>query len=351
MNFFYISLLLNIKKLIGKKAIIAGFILLPIIIAVYSAIVSSNEPVIVVRAGVFYGEESPLKTAIFEYLLENNTPFIQFVAYDNPHTLKQDIRQGIIDSGYILTPQVYNALYGDFFEIINVVTSAASVATPILNDIVAAALLRATVQDITLNGLEGAFGASDELSNFVTSQFDAYRQMDIFMIPFFTGEEGAEANTDNNTLRIFHGFIGLIILILSLFGAPMFIKERQGGLSTALQAHGKLVIYDVSILAAAFIILFATGLIGLIAVNIFMPLIYAVLPIASLALYAAISSFLLVLMAKFLKSTAFIQSFGIFIVILNIFFGGVLINITELSPTLGQIQWLFPLFWYIEMAL
>jgi hypothetical protein len=53
-----------------------------------------------------------------------------------------------------------------------------------------------------------------------------------------------------------------------------------------------------------------------------------------------------VLVGILFKSARVIQSFGLFIIIANIFFGGVILDLSELAPQMANIQRVFPLFWY-----
>lgn len=360
MSFFVISFMLNIKKFATKKALWLGLILLPAALALGGIFVQTELPVITVNVGVFYNPQNPLEARIFEALEESVSanPFISFIPYDNLDALLTDVRLGQIECGYIFGPNIENALIGEFSEIVTLVTSPRTIAAPILNDIVTSAILQATVEDITKHGLVSIFGESDELTHFVAWQFEAYNQMDIFMTPYFVGEAGEIYIESRDILemtlsRLFHGLIGLTILIISLFFAPMFIEERRYNLKAALRLHKKLSLYELSLWAAAMLVMFAIGITGLFAMVIFAPHLLAsgFVEITALLAYTAVCAIILVLAARFFKSAGFIQSFGLFIVILNIFFGGVLLDLSELNPHLGQLQRLFPLYWYIDLVI
>jgi len=360
MFFFVTSFLLNLKKFANKKALWVMLFLLPFTIFIGSLFLQTDTQIIELTAGVFFNSENPLEASVFEHLDKNTNAaaLVRFMAYDDLEALKRDIRLGRIECGYILNPNFDNAARGNFSQIITLVSSPRTVASPILNDIVAAAVLAATVEAITLDGLISFFGESEELKRFFAWQFEAYTHMDIFMTPDFIGESVVGYEEPMSLLeltknRIFYGLIGLAILIMSLFCTPLFIEERNNGLKAALNAHGKLNLYDFSLWASAFTVSALVGAQGYLSLLVFAPQLLSDIYVASiaLALYTAVCAAFLALAARFMKTAGPIQSFGLFIVILNIFFGGVLFDLTWVSPGLGHMQYLFPLYWYIEIIL
>ena len=360
LRFLAVSTMLNIKKFIMMKALWLGLALLFLAVALGGVLSQRAEPIVVIRAGVLYDSSSPLESQIVKFLNESisDIPFVEFIFYDDLDELITDVQLGRLECGYVLNDNIGSVLLGEFSGIVTVVVSHRTIATPVLNDIVAAAILRASVEDVTRDGLIAFFGENDELYEFVEWQFLAYEQMDIFMVPSFAGEYGyayelAPSLAEITARRILHGLIGLMILILSLFGAGMFIDERAHGLTPALKAHGKLALYDFSLWASAFVAMFAMGIIGLLAMAAFATHLFGSVwsAITALAVYAALCAALFALISRILKDTGLIQSFGLFLVILNIFFGGVLMDLAEINETLAHIQRLFPLFWYIEMAI
>ena len=359
-GFFTISFLLNFKKFLIKKTFWIALVLLPLTLSFASLFLSGESTIVEISAGVFVNSENPLEAAIFQYMNSSvqAVPFVNFVLYDDKDLLLSDVRTGRIECAYIFNDNIENARRGDFTEIINLVTSPRTVAAPIFNDITAAAVLAATAQYIALDGLIAAFGDSYELRRFVVEQFEVYNQMDIFMSPSFIGEASlieSEPPTlfETTAIRIFHGLIGLSILIVSLFSTPTFIEERCGNLETALSRQNKLNIYDFSLWAAAAAAHITIGAIGLLSMFFFAPQLLAPAwaEISALIFYSALCSVFLLLFTRFIKSSSFIQSFGLLIVILNIFFGGMLLDLSQLFPALVNMQYLFPLYWYIEIIL
>jgi len=354
MGFFLTSFKLNLKKFASQKAILVGLILMLIILSIGGIALNTDTTVIEVTVGVYFDRENELETQVFEILETGETPFVRFVAYDTREALLEDVRLGRIECGYILHISQESVVRSELRESATVVISPRTVATPVLNEIVAAAILRATTQELTQAALEFFFDGNPDIAEFVAWQFGAYAKMDIFMTPEFAGQsylaESAPDLFKITASRIFHGLIGLTIFILLLFCTPMFIKERRFGLPMALRAYGKLGTYYASLWAAAFVVSFSIGIAGLCAMAIFAPQLLATpfTELAALTGYAAVCSVLLVLFSYILRNASLIQSFGLFIIILNIFFGGILLDIAEVSPDLALIQRLFPLFWYVE---
>ena len=353
MRFFALSFLLNVKKFLKRITFWCGLIVLPIVIALGGVFLYSDASAITITAGVYFNRENAIEAAIFDYLSE--TPLARFVAYEDANALIEDVRLGRLECGYIINPNIENIKLGDFEGIVTLVTSPRTIATPILNDMVTAAVLRASSKYITIDGIGLFFGESDvdEIEIFVNWQFAAYKEMDIFMEPVFVnitdnGGEYQPGLAEVTARRVMRGVIGLAILILILFAAPIFIDERRYGLQKSLSVHGKLAAYDFSLLAAAFAAMFAVGFAGLISATFFVPtlLVSVWLELAAMAAFSAVCAIMLILLARFLISAKIIQTFGLFIIIANIAFGGVVLDLTELSPSLGYIQRFFPLYWY-----
>ena len=355
MKFLAISFLLNIKKFLLCRTFWCTLVALPVILALGGMFFQAGGSVVTITAGVHFNPANPLEAAIFDALEE--TPFTRFVAYDDIERLLEDVRLGRIECGYVFNANIENAKKGNFEGIITLVTSARTMTAPIFNDLVAAAVLRASAEYITKGGLNDLFGQSDEISYFTAVQFAAYNEMDIFMTPIFETiagqtEKSRTSLAEITTRRVFRGIIGLSIHVLILFAAPIFIDEKRQGIHKALAVHGKLVTYNLSLFAAAFIIIFAIGAAGLASVFIFAPSLPLAISIelAALAAISAVLAGLLVLAGFLLKTAKFIQTMGLFIIIANIFFGGVILDLTEISPQLTHIQWIFPLFWYTSLS-
>jgi hypothetical protein len=356
MKFFALSFLLNLKKFLTRQTFWWGLVALPVILAFGGMFLRTESPAVTITAGIYFNPDSAFEAAIFDALYE--TAFTRFTAYDDSRALIEDVRLGRIECGYIINPNIESAKYGDFSGLVTLVTSPRTMVAPIFNDMVTAAVLRASAEYITKEGLRGFFGESDadELNHFVNWQFEAYRQMDIFMVPLFvdTSGQAEEARADLAEItarRVFRGMIGLTIHILIIFAAPIFIEERRSGLTKALSIHGKLAAYDISLWLAAFLAMLVVGASGLASAALFAPYVLPEMPleIAALTAFAAVCATLPVLAARLLKTSKIIQTLGLFIVIANIAFGGVILDLAEINPNLDYIQRIFPLFWYTSI--
>jgi hypothetical protein len=361
MKFFAVSFLLNLKKFLMRRAFWCGLIILPIAVAAGGALLKSEAGLITITAGIYLNLESPFEAAIFENLANTtqNTGTIRFIPYNNKEALIKDVSLSRLECGYILNPNIQNAQRGSFIGTVTLITSPSTIAAPILNDIVATAILRASAEYITIDSIRGFFPESENIKDFVTWQFEEYNKSDIFMTPTFidiaaqTGleskpNEAAKTLQEITASRIFRGLIGLTIHILIIFAIPIFINEKQNHLQKALKIRGKSAVYGFSLLSASFTAMIIIGAAGLISANIFaQPLPAAALTeITALVMLCTICAALLTLIGRLFKTARAIQSFGLFIIIANIFFGGVILDLTELAPALSSIQKIFPLFWY-----
>jgi len=356
-KFFAVSLWLNMKKFALQRTL--WFTITGLVVALFFAGViatRADTPIVSVTAGVFYDQNCPVETEIFHTLVESvrDMPLINFVAYDDKAALMDDVRMGRLESGYVINPGIRDAKSGDFNELITLVVSPRSVFAPILNEIVAAAVFRAMSEGLATYWLESNFHGDEEIAEFVAFQFEWYRQSDIFMLPMFDGgghgaEESQASVSDMTTRRVVHGLIGIAILIVAMFYIPILVDERRNGLNRALHVCGKILPYDASLFGAAFIAMLVVGTAGTIVVAAFMP--FSAGAITALPAYVAVCAAVVAAASRWQKSAAIVQSTGIMIVILNILFGGVLLDLHEISPYLGRLQFLFPLFWYVQGVL
>ncbi|MCL2617202.1 MAG: hypothetical protein FWD96_06120, partial [Defluviitaleaceae bacterium] len=361
-GFLVTSFLLNFKKFAGKRAVWITLVVLPAVLAISGLFAQADTPVIEITAGVMADSANELEAGIVLALAEiaDSTHFINFKIYDNIDSLLQDVRLGRIECGYVLSADIEAVARGELGSMVTLIRSPRTVADPLLNEIVAAAIFRAASLDITEAWLNANFPGNDDIGGFVARQFQAYGEMDIFMQPQFAGQPGqpdlaydAPKLSFITQVRVFHGLIGLAVMVLLMFCVPSFIEERRYGLEATLKACGKLGAYNASLWGTALVVAVAVGVAGLCAIFAFAPHLMAPAHVGAAALlsYAAVCALLMVLAARYLRSAAIIQSFGLLLVLLNIFFGGVLLDLAEVSPLLAWLQWLFPLWWYVGAVL
>ncbi|MCL2250050.1 MAG: hypothetical protein FWC13_12375 [Oscillospiraceae bacterium] len=358
MRFFLTSLRLNVKKLALRRAVLVSLILLPISLSVGAIfLVDSDISPVSVTAGVYFDNENLLGTEVFNALTESvsDTPFINFVLYDNLDALIYDVRFGRIECGYVITPQIENAADAGFDGVVTLITSDRSVLSDGLNELVAAALLKVSSESIARTWLYANFDETADIGEFVASEFERYRQSDIFMTPLHIAQTGPEEDVASSLSqiaanRVMHGLIGLSIIVLFLFYIPALIDEQNSGLRISLSACGRGFAYDTSLFAAMLAVNLLIGFAGLTAMVFFSPhlLSDALTEIMALKVFAAVNALLVMLAVRLLRSKAPVQSLGLFLVLANIFFGGVLLDLYEISPELARVQQFFPLFWYID---
>jgi len=357
MKFFLTSLRLNIKKLALRRVFWVALVLLPIMLFGVSAfLLGADSPAVSVTAGVYFDSDCPYSYDIFAAAVESvsDTPFVNFVKFYDKNALIDYVRFRRVECGYVISPQIYSLTYGELSDIVTLIVSPQSFLADGLNELFAAAVFRVMSESIARNWLFDNF-SDDDIDDFVALQFERYEQMDIFMTPLHITQRGpADAAMPSlaelTASRIMHGLIGLFALTLIIFYIPALVDERRSGLRSSLHSCGKLLTYEISLFFAIFIVMLAVSLVGLSVMFFFASSLLSdvLTEITALLVYLAVISALMTFTAALLKSAAIIQSFGLFIVLAHIFFGGILLNLYEISPLLGRIQYVFPLFWYVE---
>ena len=313
MKFFITSTWLNLKKIIIKRTILLAFILLPSIGMIINFTDYSQSLIINIPIGI-YGDIS----------LNIENPLIQIIVYSDREALKEDVISGILNFGYVIE------------ETITIITTENSFGYQITNEIITAAILEKNVETMTIE-LLNFFLAGEDLENFVYTRIAYYRQSDIFMQPYLIGREAShinEININEFNRHLLKGIVGLIITALLIFIIPYFIKEKNSGVLDSLKYHKKTFVYYISLFTALFIVMLILGLFAMWQIDILSFTIY---------IFTCVT---LTIFAIFLfKNSNIIQSFGIFLIILNVF---ALIDFSEISVILGKLQMLLPLYWFLH---
>jgi len=311
-TFFITSTWLNLKKIIIKPTILLAFILLQSIGITMNLMDFSDNLGISIPVGI-YGDIS----------LNIQNPLIQIIAYTDREALTEDVISGTLNFGYVID------------ETIIIITTEHSFGYQIINELITAAILEKNVETMTINFLNFFFSEED-LESSVYTRIAYYRESDIFMQPYLTGTEAShinELNINEFTEHILKGIVGLIITAILIFIIPYFIKEKNSGVLDTLKYHKKTLVYYASLFTALFIVMFALGLLAMWQIDIL-----------SFAIYIFFCGSLAIFAIFLFKSSNIIQSFGIFLIILNIF---ALVDFSEISVMLGKFQMLFPLYWFL----
>ena len=344
MNFFITSIILNIKKIFNKKIVLLSFFVLPLCIFL---LVRLNHTFPTLSIGVYFQENDEFSSNIFSFLVEksHDNPFVSFIYFRDIDQLENAVYTNYINHGYVLDTSLSTNPFSENY--INLLTSPRTLAVPIVNEIVASALLYNSLQNITVGIINTHFPEEDVLE-FVTESIEFYRQQNIFMEPTLVavhGDNPVEEISSITLVRIKHGIIGLVILTLLIFITPIFISEKNNGVLLPLNFYRMKTFYYLSIWTSIFLVLTFLGSIS----TIFLP--FYINNFIFLFIYVAKNVIIMAIIYIFMKTDIILQNFGIFIIILNIFFGGVLIDLNEINETLGTIQNFFPLFHYIQSAI
>jgi len=338
MRFFVLSLVLHVKKIAKCRAFLVAIISLPIFLIALGNFLRDDGAIVSVSVGVYFEQEH---AEVIQILDEVDFP--DFIFYDSIELLKDDVRTGRLECGYIFP--------ADIGGLVTVVTSPSTIAAPVINDIIAMAVLRVMAESITVDILNTYFENREDIEYFAAWQFARYNEMDIFMQPLLIGGDGYDPGAvlqQSILVRLTRGIIGLHILTLALFVVHIFIEEWRGSLIATLAARKKLVAFELSLFFAISLALFAVGAVGVLAVSIWHPYILGAVSaeLAAMAVFTVICSAVVVALVRCPWVSGVVINFALFIILANIIFGGVIIDLGEIAPWLRYIQRVFPLFWY-----
>lgn len=344
-SFFVTSIILNIKKILTKKVVWIAFFVLPISIF-FIGNIDNSLPVVTV--GISFEPNDNFSRNIFDTVTQQtqDNPFLSFITFYNIEEMKNAIYVNSINHGYIFTQNLSNDPFS--YNAIQTFVSPRTLAIPIVNEIVSAAILYHGLHSITLDVMDIHF-PQDDVYDFVTESIEFYREQDIFMTPTMisvTKGNPIEEIQNVSTTRINLAVIGITLLAILIFVTPMFISEKNSGILTSLNTlQVAKSSYYFSIWTSVFLILFLIGSVATFFLN------FHVNYFVFLFLYVLKNVIIMAVLYLFMKNDSWIQNFGIFIIIINIFFGGVLIDLNEINETLGAIQNFFPLFHYINFLI
>ncbi|MCL1994960.1 MAG: hypothetical protein FWG63_02000 [Defluviitaleaceae bacterium] len=351
--FLMFSTWLNIKKIFGMQVVTVTVFALVVGFAV-GAILAQDGAIVSINVGVLYHEAHHF--ADLQARVQDN-PFVTFVSYTDRYLLEQDILAGVVTIGYVLAESFQYLGFGQQGYIITQLTSPRTIAAPIINEIVAASALYASLEDITAGALVTHFPnyQPEQLAHFAHTRLEFYRCQDIFMIPIFHSVDayiGMQYVALESRVRIVHGIIGIYLLAVAIFLIPAFIEEKTRGVLVPLAHHNVRGTYYLSLIFSVALVLFSIGACGNLVLAIFDPNIFrGVYAFVALFFYSVSLSFIMVGAVYVLKTSLIVQNFGIFIIICNIFFGGMLLNLYEIAPGIAVLQYFSPLFWYIQFLL
>ena len=347
MDFFITSLKLNLKKIMHKN--MAWVLALPI-----SLVFLGNFSGTVIEITVGVSVDSPFAQKIFAELSEQLPPMFTPLAFDTEGDLREGIFRGQVNFGYVFKPYLsYAATLEEVTDGILVFNSPVALGESIVSELIFAIILEEIMPNITLLTLYTYF-EENNIRYFIEEQLYFYAEADVFMTPAFIGTEGTSPSevieniSEITAARFSNGLTGLVLLTLALFFIPKFIDEKNTGLNLSLKHHGIYKTYYISVFAALFLILYAIGLVSLAASSFVNNVLSSIF---FLLVYTAFICVISLAGIIFLKTPALIQSFGLFLILAHIFFGGMLLDLSEFNFYLGIIQRFFPLFWYIEMML
>lgn len=359
MRFFFISWMLNIKKLASKRTFMLAMCLLPAcaLLCAWPAAGAGGQA-LRVSVGLCYNEEDEASRRVLAHLSQGSGVGLSVFGADEAGELERAVTKGELECGYVLDPALGARFAGggaDWMNgVVTVVKTRATVADAVVNERVYAALIAAASPYVTARALEEGMGADyEDVLGPVSESVARYATQDIFVTPEYAYEEGGLAETPRGRSPFFgralRGMIALFGVASVLLACPAFIAERQGRVFTRLP-FGRLCAYNASAFAALFTLNAAFGLAGLAVLRlVYPPAVPDFLAAApALCLYEANLAMIGVFFICLLNSGELITGSFVLILLMNLLFGGVLLDLNEVSSLLGAVSRLFPSYYYLR---
>lgn len=349
MDFLRQATWLNLKK-IGLQPLIWLLMLgLPLAVVTVQQRATNTLPRLSVGIYANFDHPETLGSRVLATLQAQvaENPFLVFVGFNDPKALNQAVQyHPHMSHGYLIREDLTHSLLAE--GVIPTLISPNTLALPIVNEIVYAALLYQLLPELTVDIIGNHFEGV-QAHEFVAAQIAFYRELDIFMTPDMqqvsTAENPVQELQSLSTLRLTHGIIGITLLAALLFVTPLFLSEKEQQLLLPLPNQRTQWLYSLSTWLAMTVVLMGLGMMGLIFTQ------FSVQNVFSLFIYVLKSVIIMAGFSMLLKTDNLLHNFGLFVILAHVLFGGVLVDLHELNPTLGRLQQLFPLFHYIQALL
>lgn len=354
MGFFLNSLKIHIKRIICTPVFISSVVLLTVLLLACSFFLSGKENIATVNIGILSVEPDVVTEKAASILLNNNR--LNFIRFDASQLDEMTgmVKSRRLECAYIFEKGFLKNVKAERFDnIITLITSPATVASGITNELVFAAVIEASADIISAQIASDMFGLEyEDIAGVFTEKIEAYHAGGIFLRPVFTRENSYnEEVADVFAVRVAHGVMLLLLFIFLYFLIPIFIRDKKEGLYKLLNTP-KIFIYYFTLLIAVFIVLFLLSLFALLLLKITAP--QALLPLGSeligITVYLVCVSCIALFCVLTLKSGEPVYAGFIFVLIIQVMFGSLFLDIREFSGFLGQFQFL-PSSYYINFLM
>ena len=349
MSFLLTATWLNIKKIMLQPVVWVLMFALPLGVSVVQRFDTNTLPRALVLIYGDFSTPDTLATRVLHTLQEqiDDNPFLYFVGATSLEQLQWDVQYSpSVNHGYVIPEALSYQLLQEHG--VPAWVSENTLALPIVNEIVYAALLYHLLPELTVDIIHGHFPDTTAY-DFVARHIAFYREIDIFMTPdmqmLSVGYNPVQELQTLSTTRLTHGIIGLAVLSVLIFVTPLFLTEKESQVLLPLPNRRAKGLYTLAIWLALVVVLSTLGTLGLFFGN------FSGQNAISLFIYVLKSVIIMAGFFALFKTDNLLQNFGLFVIVANVLFGGVVLNLYEINPTLGRLQYLFPLFHYIQALL
>lgn len=333
--------------------------ILPLCIFACACIFGSKTDVISVRIGVVWDKADLYAKSIYENIIKAEGIALQSFDFDEAAIAEELVKTGDLECAYVINGGLGEKIErGEISGIIQLIKSPATLADAVVNEMVYSSVIKSFSAQITSNELAKNLGVDyNETMKVIEEKTIEYYNLDAktnFVTASDSFKKGAEEFDLIQILaaRVLHGVIAIFILTAIMFMLPKFIEEKRDGFAAKLGILG-LCKYYFSFFLSLFVINMIFGIGAIFVAKAMYPagIMATDIEIAALCAYTAVVCMLGVFIVNLLNKSDLIYAAFIFVLIINIFFGGVIFDLNEISRAMGDVSGCFASSMYISAVL
>lgn len=337
-----------------NPAFILVAVLLTAMILVCSFFLKSNENIVTVNVGILAEEPDAVTEKAFGILLGGSQ--LNFMSFDasQKDEMIEMVKSRRLECAYIFDKDLLGNVRRERFDkIITVVSSPATVASGIVNELVFSAVINSSADILSAEIAAGMFGLdATDIEGVFTEKIESYHENELFLRPVFQRENSYDENVSNVfAVRIVHGIWITLLFIFSYFMIPMYVNDKKDGLYKMLNTP-KILIYFFTQLLASFLALFTLSVFCMVLLRLAVP--ETLLPIwkelIGAAVFFAVVQSISLFFVLIMKSDEPIYAGFIFVLLFQIMFGNLFLDLREISAVIGRFQ-VLPSAYYMNYLL
>ncbi|GHU50164.1 hypothetical protein AGMMS49975_00610 [Clostridia bacterium] len=319
MRFFAVSFWINFKRILFSPLFVsAAFVLFATLFIMSKTI---HNDILTVNIGFFAENNNSAGNKIADTLARNDIGVTLSKFDDKEHMIKL-VKQRKLECAYVVKDTA------DLDGILEVIRTEYSAATPLINEMAFAAVLKAFAAEIsaktTADALHADYGVL--LPKF-TESIQTYYANDIFLSPEFIPQNAPEKNADIWNLRLFHGVWLTILFVLSYFLIPVFAEGKNRTAFFRQNAY----LYHIGQYAASVIALMLLNLCALLILYKFTSgvIVNLRMEFFGILVYTLCTQLIAQIFAVILPNGEILFSWFIFILVFQVLFGNVFFDLSE----------------------